>query len=130
MPKPYLICSTTEDFFPIAGSRKAFEESMRIYELYGADDHLAASYDTGPHNLTKKQREAVYAWMRGGFAANPARFAPSPPIRSSTKTISLCTPTGQLSTSLGGKPSALSAWRISPVSDRRLGSSPINWCRP
>ena len=30
-PKPYLICSTTEDYFPIEGSRKTFEESTRIY---------------------------------------------------------------------------------------------------
>ncbi len=39
-PKPYLICSTTEDFFPIAGSRNTFQESHRIYSLLGAEEKI------------------------------------------------------------------------------------------
>ena len=103
VPKPYLICSTTEDFFPIAGSRKAFAESRRIYELYGAGDRLATAYDTGPHNLTRKQREAVYAWMRRWLRGESSEITPEPAYQVEYEEDLLCTPTGQLSTSLGGE---------------------------
>jgi cephalosporin-C deacetylase-like acetyl esterase len=115
-PKPYLICSTTEDFFPIAGSRKTFEESKRIYELFGAGDRIGIAYDSGPHGTTKKQREAIYAWMRRWLRGESGEISPEPAYETEYEDDLRCTPTGQLSTSLGGEtPSTLNIARLSAV---------------
>ena len=115
-PKPYLICSTTEDFFPIAGSRKAFEESQRIYELFGAGDRIATAYDSGPHGTTKKQREAIYAWMRHWLRGESGEISPEPAYETEYEEDLLCTPTGQLSTSLGGEtPSTLNRTHLAAM---------------
>ncbi|MFB3923352.1 MAG: acetylxylan esterase [Terriglobia bacterium] len=102
-PKPYLICSTTEDFFPIAGSRKTFEESRRIYSLLGADEKIATAYDSGPHGTTRRQREAIYAWMNRWLKGQKGEIAPEPAVQTEFEEDLLCTPTGQVSTSLGGE---------------------------
>ena len=102
-PKPYLICSTSEDFFPIAGSRKTFEESRRIYSLLGAGEKIATAYDSGPHGTTRRQREAIYAWMNRWLKGQNGEIAPEPAVQTEFEEDLLCTPTGQVSTSLGGE---------------------------
>ncbi|HUS07593.1 MAG TPA: acetylxylan esterase, partial [Bryobacteraceae bacterium] len=107
-PKPYLICSTTEDFFPIAGSRKALEESRRIYSLFGAEDKISYSYEPGGHGTTQRQREAIYAWMSRWLKVTTGEIAPEPRFQTEYEEDLLCTPSGQVSTSLGGEtPSTL-----------------------
>ena len=101
-PKPYLICSTSEDFFPITGSRKTFEESRRIYALLGAEDKISTSYDSGPHGTTQRQREAIYAWMNRWLKGPTGEVLPQPPFQTEHEEDLLCTPTGQVSTWLGG----------------------------
>jgi len=102
-PKPYLICSTTEDFFPIAGSRKAFEESRRIYSILGAPEKISTAYDAGPHGTTQRQREAIYAWMNRWLKGQSGEIAPEPALEPEYEEDLLCTPTGQVSTSWGGE---------------------------
>jgi dienelactone hydrolase len=101
-PKPYLICSTTEDFFPLEGARRTYEEAKRIYGLFGAGDRIQWFSTGGPHDTPKPTREAIYSWfnrwLRG--AAGPVA---EPPIDADTEESLLCTPTGQISTSLGGE---------------------------
>ena len=102
-PKPYLICSTTEDYFPIEGSRKTFEESTRIYALLGAPEKIAMSIDAGGHGTTKNQREAIYAWMDRWLKGGDGRIKPEPIFQTEYEEDLLCTPTGQISLSLGGE---------------------------
>jgi hypothetical protein len=119
-PKPYLICSTTEDFFPIAGSRKTFQESQQIYALYGAADKISASYDTGPHGTTQRQREAIYAWMSRWLKGGDGEIHSEPAFQTEYEEDLLCTRTGQVSTSLGGEtPSTLNVRRLSQRSPLR-----------
>ncbi len=119
-PKPYLICSTSDDFFPIAGSRKAFEESRRIYSLLGAEDKISTAYDSGPHGTTKRQREAIYAWMNRWLKGESGAISPEPPFQTEYEEDLLCTPTGQVSTSLGGKTvSTLNMARFSKLTPPR-----------
>jgi dienelactone hydrolase len=119
-PKPYLIASTTEDFFPIAGSRKAFAESQRIYSLYDASDKIATSYDAGPHGTTQKQREAIYAWMNRWLKGGSGEILPEPAFQTEYEEDLLCTATGQVSTSLGGEtPSTWNMRRLSKITPPR-----------
>ncbi len=115
-PKPYLICSTTEDYFPITGSRKAFEEGKRIWGLFGAADRIGTAYDAGPHGTTKKQREAISAWMRRWLRDESGEILPEPAYQTEYEEDLLCTPTGQVSTSLGGEtPSTMNMARLSQI---------------
>ncbi len=119
-PKPYLICSTTGDFFPLAGSRKTFEESRRIYTLFGAADRIATAYDEGPHGTTRKQREAIYAWMTRWLKGGSGEILPEPVYQTEYEEDLLCTSTGQVATSLGGDtPSTLNIRRYSALSPPR-----------
>jgi dienelactone hydrolase len=118
-PKPYLICSTTEDFFPIAGSRRAFEESRRIYALLGAAEKISTAYDSGPHGTTRRQREAIYAWMNRWLKGEDGAISPEPALRTEYEEDLLCTP-GQVSTSLGGETvSTLNLRRLSQLAPPR-----------
>ena len=113
-PKPYLICSTTEDIFPMAGSRKTFEESHRIYSLLGAAEKISTAYDSGPHGTTQRQREAIYAWMNRWLKGQNVEISPEPAFQTEYEEDMLCTPTGQVSTSL------LGAETVSTLNMRRL----------
>ncbi|HUS08715.1 MAG TPA: acetylxylan esterase [Bryobacteraceae bacterium] len=119
-PKPYLICSTTEDFFPIAGSRNALEESRRIYSLFGAEDKISYSYEPGGHGTTQRQREAIYAWMSRWLKGTNGEVTPEPRFQTEYEEDLLCTPSGQVSTSLGGEtPSTLNVSRLSRLTPAR-----------
>jgi dienelactone hydrolase len=119
-PKPYLICSTSEDFFPIAGSRKTFQESQRIYSLLGAGEKISTSYDSGPHGTTQRQREAIYAWMNRWLKGQNGEISAEPAFQTEYEEELICTPTGQLSTSLGGETvSTLNMGRFSKLAPPR-----------
>jgi len=119
-PKPYLICSTSEDFFPIAGSRKTFQESQRIYSLLGAGEKISTSYDSGPHGTTQRQLEAIYAWMNRWLKGQNGEISPEPSFQTEYEEDLICTPTGQLSTSLGGETvSTLNMGRFSKLAPPR-----------
>ena len=62
-PKPWLIASTVEDFFPIEGARYAYDESRRWYRLFGAEDRIAWAVGPGGHGTPLQVREAIYGWF-------------------------------------------------------------------
>lgn len=102
-PKPYLICSTTEDFFPIEGARRTFDEAKRIYTLFGAADRVAWFFTGGGHGMPQPTREAIYGWMKRWLASGPQGPAKEPPIETEFEETMNATPTGQVATSLGGE---------------------------
>lgn len=80
-----------KDFFPISGSRKAFQESQRIYALLGAADKISTAYDSGPHGTTQRQREAIYAWMRRWLKGESGEISPEPEYQTEYEEDLLCT---------------------------------------
>jgi len=62
-PKPWLICSTTGDFFPIAGAQHAYQEALNWYRIYNSEDKIAWAVGSGPHGTPLEIREAIYKWM-------------------------------------------------------------------
>ena len=73
-PKPYLIVSTTGDYVPIAGSRKALAESKRIYALYGAEDKVSSFIGQGGHGVVTyfsklRRDEAAFSSLPGSRMA-------------------------------------------------------------
>lgn len=101
-PKPYLIASTIEDFFPLEGARQTFEEARGFYRLFQAGDRIGWFIGPGPHGVPQESREAVYGfflkYLNNGQGDPREEVAVLDPLEKI-----LCTRTGQVSDSLGGE---------------------------
>ncbi len=62
-PKPWLMLSTVEDFFPIEGARHVYQEASDWYGIYGAKDKIAWTVGPGGHGTPLEERESIYGWM-------------------------------------------------------------------
>jgi cephalosporin-C deacetylase-like acetyl esterase len=101
-PKPYAIISTTNDMFPFEGARQTYEEAKRIFNVYGADGNLKWITGPGGHgNLGPISPQILGFFLHHlkGAPDMPAEFVPARPASAQDL---LVTPTGQVSTSIGG----------------------------
>ena len=62
-PKPWLMSSTVDDFFPIEGARYAYEEARNWYRVFGAEDRIRWAIGPGGHGTPLQVREAIYEWF-------------------------------------------------------------------
>ena len=101
-PRPYAVVSTTEDMFPFAGAKAAVEEAKGVYALYGAEDRLQWIYGPGGHGALAPISSDIVAFFTRWLKDDPAKrpFLSVPPRSSEDLQV---TPTGQLSTSIGGE---------------------------
>src|SRR5438876_2234117 len=101
-PKPYLLLSAIRDFFPIAGARETFAEAAKVYSAIGAKEKLGMFEADDGHGYNKTRRLAAYEWF-GRWLKGVEDKDPEPRIEMATPEELRCTPTGQVSTSLGGE---------------------------
>jgi len=101
-PKPYLLLSAIRDFFPIAGTRETFAEAVRVHSAIGAKEKLGMFEADDGHGYSKPRRQAAYEWF-GHWLKGIEDEDPEPQIELATPEELRCTPTGQVSTSLGGE---------------------------
>ncbi len=101
-PKPYLLLSAIRDFFPIAGARETFAEAARVYSVIGAKDKLGMFEADDGHGYNKTRRLAAFEWFSRWLKGVEDKD-PEPQIEMATPEELRCTPTGQVSTSLGGE---------------------------
>ncbi|MBL8214148.1 MAG: acetylxylan esterase [Bryobacterales bacterium] len=101
-PKPYLILSTDQDFFPLEGARKTFAEMKRIYTLYDAAIKVAWFHEPGPHGVPDASRLALVNFMRRWLKGQGDPVA-EPPFQTEHEEDLNATPTGMVATSLGGE---------------------------
>ena len=128
-PNPLLICYTPSDagttYAPhyIEGTREIFDELQRVYKISGTADKVALSPSPLPHDYDYFHRKATYAWFdkwlrNGSGSITEAAFDDSP------ERDLWCTSTGQVLTSLGGRP----AYRVNfdrlQSAKRQMGSTP------
>src|SRR5690625_1068788 len=99
-PKPTLLIATTEDFFSIQGARESASEVAAMYDAYDERDHFQMVEDSGGHQSTKNNREAMYAFFQE-YLDNPGNSNDEEVTMLNEDEIRV-TPTGQLSTSLTG----------------------------
>ena len=122
-PRPYLMVSTEEDFFPLAGARRAYEETRRLYGLFGASDRIAWAVGPGGHGMPQVVREAIYGWMNHWLKGGPSGPLPEPAFETEYEQSLYCTATGQVSTSLGGE--TASTLNLRRYADRRPPRAPL-----
>jgi cephalosporin-C deacetylase-like acetyl esterase len=101
-PRPYAIVSTTEDMFPFAGARQTYEEAKRVYGLYGAAERLQWITGPGGHGALGPVAPDILAFFARWLKNDTAKFSFTP-ARPRRPDDLLCTPTGQLSDSIGSE---------------------------
>src|SRR6185503_7042792 len=101
-PKPYAVVSTESDMFPFAGARTTVDEAKAFYKLYGAEDKLQWITGPGGHgNLGPISPQILAFFTKSLKGAEPT--SPFTPIRAAQTSDMIVTPTGQISTSIGGE---------------------------
>jgi hypothetical protein len=101
-PKPWLIVSTIEDFFPLEGARTIYHEARGWYRIYGAEDHVDWAVGPGPHGTPQPLRERIYEWMirwlnggHGNIHEEPVDMLPDHEL--------LATASGQVTSEFGSR---------------------------
>ncbi len=100
--KPYLVLSAIRDFFPIGGARASVAEARRAYDSLGISEKLGMVEADDGHGYTLPRRIAAYRWM-SKWLKGEEDDGKEPPVALATEAELQCTPTGQVSTSLGGE---------------------------
>ena len=130
-PKPYAIVSTTNDMFPFEGARQTFEEAKRVYGLYGAAERIQWITGPGGHGNLGPIAPAILNFLVKNLKGASAE-ATYTPLRPEHPADMICTPTGQVSTSIGGetvfslnRKRAESVMAAAPIGEqpRRTGAS-------
>lgn len=100
-PKPTLMTFVSRDeYLCLQGAREAYSEAKFAYSAFGRQDNLELVEDDSKHWMTPKIRLAIYAFFMRHFSisGDPAEVEAEILSQEELKV----TPTGQISTSLGG----------------------------
>lgn len=101
-PKPYLVINTQDDFFPIAGARRAVAQARQFYKLFGAEGQVRHAVGPGGHGTPPEVRKELYAFFLQ--ALSPIPITPHPVEEVRLKDLSefefQVTPSGQVSQDL------------------------------
>ncbi len=100
-PKPAMMITTTRDMFSIQGARETSREVSRIYKSYGKEEYFRMVEDDAPHESTRKNREAMYAFFQQ-FLGNPGNPSDEPTVTLAPEELQV-TPTGQVCSSFNSE---------------------------
>lgn len=99
-PKPLLISSTTRDYFGIQGAIESYQEVKMAYKAFGNEDNAGQVIDDSGHGFGKNILE-IYAFFQKVLEL-PGNSKEESFEGFKPEDLQV-TPTGQLSTSLGGE---------------------------
>ncbi|MBS0001013.1 MAG: acetylxylan esterase [Cyclobacteriaceae bacterium] len=101
-PKPTLMTFTSRDeYLSIQGAREAYEEIRKVYQVFGKPENIRLVEDDDKHWMTPRIRNEIYAFfmehleVTGDPAEEEVQFLSQEEL--------MVTPTGQVSTYLGGE---------------------------
>jgi cephalosporin-C deacetylase-like acetyl esterase len=101
-PRPVAIVAFETDFFPIAGAKQTYEEASRFYALFGAANDVQLVHGQGGHCNLGPVMPQVLAFLTKNLKGPDAAVPAFTQLRPKDADALLVTPTGQLSTSIGG----------------------------
>lgn len=101
-PRPFLFLSAVQDFFSIRGARQTYQASRRVYGDAGLIERINMVEANETHGYSSDLRNAAYAWFDRWLKGEKS-FRTEAPIKVMPEDQLWCTPTGLVSTSLGGR---------------------------
>jgi hypothetical protein len=111
-PRPTLVCSAKQDFFPIEGARATVAEAKHLYDIAGVGERISQVVADEKHGLTLPLRTAVYRWFDRWLAdrtthppAGEVAVTPRP-----AKELAVC-PTGQVNRAYWSRQLLPLAWK-------------------
>jgi len=101
-PKPIKMLTAIRDFFPIEGARATYAEARRIFEVLGKTERMDFFEYDDTHGWSRPRREATYRWLEKWLNGRDDEGV-EPEFATEPERELLCTPTGQVATSLKGE---------------------------
>ncbi|MCL2098855.1 MAG: prolyl oligopeptidase family serine peptidase [Oscillospiraceae bacterium] len=101
-PKPVLILGVVHDFFPIEATEKTYRRCRRFWEIYGKRDCLERFYDDCDHHYTRKMAQKSAQFFAKHLLGTEVGEIDGTGIEAVDEKLLLCTPTGQVMTSIEG----------------------------
>lgn len=100
-PRPFLMTTAIQDFFPIAGARATYQETQRAFDLLGGGDKAGYFEYDDTHGWSKPRREAASRFL-GRWMLGRETSGVEAPFAAEEESALYATATGQLATSAGG----------------------------
>lgn len=101
-PRPFLMTTAIQDFFPIAGARATYKQNRRLFDLLGGGEKAGYFEFDDTHGWSQPRRQAAYRflaqWLQGRTIAGD-----EPEVAPEEESLLYATPTGQLATSGGSE---------------------------
>ncbi|MFW6108776.1 MAG: alpha/beta hydrolase family protein, partial [bacterium] len=94
-PRALRIGAARGDYFPIEGTRRAFDAARRAYALLQAPECIDLAEAEGEHGLSQPLREAAYGWCHQ-WLGHPAEDASEPAVQPERPEELWCAPGGQV----------------------------------
>ena len=101
-PKPITMLTGIRDFFPIEGARNTYAEVKRTFEVADAPARAGYFEYDDEHGWHQPRSEATYRWLEKWLHGKDDNGAEGSITPEPEKNLNV-TPTGQVSTSLGGE---------------------------
>ena len=95
-PKPTLLGTTTEDFFPVEDAWSTARKAKRIFDRLGYSERMAITEADGPHGWHKTGREATVRWMLRWLADRDEMIFEADDQPVCTQAELRCTPKGEV----------------------------------
>jgi len=108
-PRPVAFGVAIFDFFPVDGALRCYAEAKRLYSLGGLADRIGIAVGDSGHGRTPDVKRFSTRWLvrwLAGRELDPWDERLLPPERRDTEEETLCTKTGIVLTSFGGKTTA------------------------
>ena len=100
-PRALRIGAAKDDYFPITGTRRTFEEVKRMYGIFHCEERVDMVEAEGGHGYSQPLREAACEWFLR-WLGNPGADPSEPPVAPEPPEELWCAPGGQAN-SLGSR---------------------------
>jgi len=101
-PRPFLMTTAIQDFFPIDGARLTYKQNQRLFDLLAGGERAGYFEYDDKHGWSQPRREAAYRFL-GKWLQNKQTDGKEPAIEPEEESVLYATPTGQLATSGGSE---------------------------
>jgi len=101
-PRPFIMTTAIQDFFPIVGARATYKQNQRLFDLLGGGERAGYFEFDDTHGWSKPRREAASRFL-GRWLMGKETDGREAPVRADEESLLYATETGQLATSGGSE---------------------------